>query len=146
MRWEDISLTRQEWRIPETKSGQSLVVPLASTPMKILKRRRKATGNSPWVFPSRSGSGHLASPRKTWLRLCERAKIKGLTIHDLRRSFASWQVATGASETVIGKSLGHAAGSRATSVYARANLDAVRRSAEAATTAMQAAAKKGGGR
>lgn len=143
MRWEEISLSRAEWRIPETKGGTSVVVPLPKAALEVLQRRRDASSGSPWVFPSRSRSGHLASPQKSWERLCERAGIQGLTIHDLRRSLGSWQAAAGASELIIGKSLGHAAGSRATSVYARLNVDPVRDSMEAATVAMLATITEG---
>jgi len=140
MRWDEVSIARREWRIPETKAGESQLVPLPLAAVEILERRQQNANGSPWVFPSRSKSGHLESPRKAWLRLCERAGIEGLTIHDLRRSLGSWQAAAGASELIIGKTLGHAPGSKATSVYARLNLDSVRQSVEVATAAMIAAA------
>lgn len=65
--------------------------------------------------------------------------LPDLRIHDLRRSLGSWQMATGASLGVIGKSLGHKS-VQATAVYARLNLDPVRSSVERATDAMLAAA------
>jgi len=145
MRWEELSFARREWRIPTTKAGASHVSPLPIAAVEILERRQTDANGNPWVFPGRGKSGHLASPRKAWLRLCERAGIEGLTVHDLRRSLGSWQAATGATELIIGKTLGHAPGSKATSVYARLNLDPVRASIETATAAMLAAAAKEGG-
>ncbi len=68
-----------------------------------------------------------------------RVAIKDLRIHDLRRTLGSWQAATGASLTVIGKSLGHKDTS-STMVYARLNLDPVRAAMEKATSAMLTAA------
>ena len=58
-----------------------------------------------------------------------------IRIHDIRRTFGSYQALTGASLQVIGKSLGHKS-IQATQIYARLNLDAVRASVEKATNAM----------
>lgn len=58
-----------------------------------------------------------------------------IRIHDIRRTFGSYQAITGASLQVIGKSLGHKS-IHATQVYARLNLNAVRYSIEKATEAM----------
>lgn len=50
----------------------------------------------------------------------------------------SWQAATGASLTVIGKSLGHR-NAKSTQVYARLDLDPVRNAMQAATDAIMTA-------
>jgi integrase len=142
MRWDEVDLEQCQWRIPHTKSNEPQVVPLSAVAMEIMNRRHSAATGSPWVFPSHGKTGHLISPLKTWERMCRKAGIEGLTIHDLRRWLGSWQAATGASELIIGKTLGHAPGSRATSVYARLDLDPVRKSVEMATAAMMAAAKE----
>jgi integrase len=138
MRWDQLTV-EGVWRIPSTKSGKVVLLPLVDTAQNILRARREAAGNSPWVFPARTISGHLGSVNKPWRRLCKRAGLGDLRIHDLRRTLGSWQAAMGVSELVIGKSLGHAAGSRATSVYARLGLEPVRRAVEGATNALLAA-------
>ena len=109
----------------------------------ILDRRKKANQNeSSYVFPSeKSASGHLSEPKKGWARILKRANITDLRIHDLRRSLGSWQASTGASLSIIGKSLGHKS-IAATSIYARLNLDPVRNSIELATKAMIKAGRK----
>jgi integrase len=66
------------------------------------------------------------------------AALHGLRIHDLRRSLGSWQLATGASLSVIGKTLGHKDIS-STTIYARMNLDPVREAMQKATSAMLSA-------
>ncbi|MNF67858.1 integrase [compost metagenome] len=58
-----------------------------------------------------------------------------LRIHDLRRTLGSWQAKTGASLTIIGKSLNHKT-HQATAIYARLDLDPVRQSVNTATQAM----------
>lgn len=69
----------------------------------------------------------------------KRAGLPDLRLHDLRRTMGSWQAATGASLTVIGKSLGHR-DAKSTQVYARLDLDPVRQAMQAATDAIMAAA------
>lgn len=138
MRWEQINLATATWTIPETKNGESVAVPLSPEAIRILETRRASVGGE-WVFPGKGASGHLIEPKTAWKRILERAKIKDLRIHDLRRTLGSWQAATGASLLVIGKSLGHKSAS-ATQVYARLNLDPVRASVNKATDAMLSAA------
>jgi len=58
-----------------------------------------------------------------------------LRIHDIRRTFGSYQALAGASLPIIGKSLGHKS-LKSTQIYARLNLDPVRASIEKATEAM----------
>lgn len=67
------------------------------------------------------------------------AAIKNLRIHDLRRTLGSWQAKTGASLSIIGRSLNHKSTST-TAIYARLDLDPVRESVQRATSAMFAAA------
>jgi integrase len=138
MRWEDINLERATWTIPETKTSDPHTVPLVSEIIEILKKRRISF--NPWVFPSNSKSGHLEDPKKAWKRILERAGIKDLRIHDLRRSLGSWQAATGANLSVIGKTLAHKNVST-TTIYARLNIDPVRKSMAKATEAMRNAGK-----
>lgn len=139
MRWEDISLERAEWRIPQTKNGEPLTVTLSNQAMAILKdRSRQAEEDCPWVFPSpkeNSLRGHFHDPKKSWERVLKASKIKDLHIHDLRRTLGSFQAATGANSYVIGKSLGHK-DHQSTAIYARLNLDPVRQSVQKANDVM----------
>jgi site-specific recombinase XerD len=137
MKWEHVNLERETWRIPETKNGEAQTIPLTSEAIALLKLREEKKTNE-WVFPADSKSEHLISPKKGWRRIVDRAGIKDLRLHDLRRTMGSWQAATGASLVVIGKSLGHKDVST-TAIYARLNIDPVRDSMRTATTAMFAA-------
>ena len=142
MRWDELNINEgsRKWRIPETKNGEALTIPLNEEAVKMLEVRKASQENegikSKWVFPSAtSKSGHLEEPKKGWARILERAGIKDLRIHDLRRTLGSWQAMTGTSTAVIGKTLGHK--SRATTaIYERMNLDPVKQSVERATDAM----------
>ena len=58
----------------------------------------------------------------------------GVTLHDLRRTLGSWQAKTGASLSIIGKSLNHK-NVATTAIYARLDLDPVRESVNTAEAA-----------
>jgi len=138
MRWNQINLERKEWLIPETKNGESQRLPLISAMLTLLKDRKAEGDGSEWVFPSHGSTGHLTNPDKTWKRVLARAGIddaRGTWLHDLRRSMGSWQANTGASLSVIGKSLNHK-NVNTTAIYARLALDPVRESMEKAAGAM----------
>lgn len=66
-------------------------------------------------------------------------RMADLRIHDLRRTLGSWQARTGASLSIIGKSLNHKS-VQTTAIYSRLDTDPVRESVERATSAMLTAA------
>jgi integrase len=138
MRWEDVDLAAGIWRIPETKSGIPVVVPLTAPVLAILQARQETTNGCPWVFPGRGKTGHLVEPKTAWKRIIERAGLEDVRPHDLRRSLGSWMAMTGAGLPLVGKMLGHTQ-AQTTQIYARLAVDPVRQAAEAATTAMLSA-------
>ncbi|MCP4537304.1 MAG: tyrosine-type recombinase/integrase [Chloroflexi bacterium] len=135
MRWEEVNLERQTWRIPDTKSGEALTVPLVPKAIEILQTRKEQADDSPWVFPGRTHDKHIVEVNSVWQGIIKRAGIPDLRMHDLRRSLGSWMAAQGASLTVIGKGLGHK-NTSTTAIYSRLNIDPVRTAMEAATSAM----------
>lgn len=143
MRWQDVNLDRAEWRIPMTKNGTPQTVTLSPEVVEILATRKpeKETENDKvtvFVFPGPGESGHLAEPGKGWQRILKAAGIDNLRIHDLRRTLGSWQAKSGASLSIIGKSLNHKSTST-TAIYARLDLDPVRESVNRASSAITAA-------
>lgn len=62
-------------------------------------------------------------------------KLLDIRIHDIRRTFGSYQAMTGASLHIIGKSLGHKS-SQVTEIYARLSADPIRAAIEKGTDAM----------
>ena len=133
MRWDEIDFELQMWRIPDTKNGEPVNIPLTSLAMQLLKSIKP---ECEWVFPSATSSvGHLQDPKKAWNRILKQAEIENLRIHDIRRTLGSYQAITGASLHIIGKSLGHKS-SISTQIYARLTNDPVRASMETATNKM----------
>lgn len=141
MRWEDVSLDRGEWRLKTTKNEIPQTVTLSPQAVEILRDRMRLE-SAGFVFPGRGKTGHLAEPKKGWQRVLSRAGLGDLRIHDLRRTLGSWQAKQGASLAIIGKSLNHK-NQNTTAIYARLDLDPVRASVNAATSAMMAAVEAG---
>ncbi len=136
MRWEEIDWSRETWTIPETKSGQSYTVPLVRNAIEVLRERQK-TVDGTWVFPSTLIESHIREPKVQWNRICEAANLDNLRIHDLRRTLASWMAMTGASMLLISSALGHKLDtSSVTAVYARLDIEPVRKAIENAVDAM----------
>ena len=139
MQWADLDLQGGVWRLAMTKNGTPQNVTLSPEAIAVLEGR---ACTSAWVFPGEGRTGHIVEPKKAWAALLNSAGLENLRIHDLRRTLGSWQAKTGASLPIIGKSLNQKT-HQATSIYARLDLDPVRHSVNAATTAMmQAAATK----
>lgn len=137
MRWSDVNLAESIWRIAKTKNGTPQSVPLSPEACAVLKGRSQI---GEWVFPGTGKTGHLVEPKRAWASLLKRAGLENLRIHDLRRTLGSWQAKTGSSLPIIGKSLNHKT-HQATAIYARLDLDPVRRSVNIATAAIMHAAE-----
>jgi len=135
MRDDQIDLTAATWKIPGTasKNHEPMTIPLVGAAIDIVKKR--IGDESGFIFPGRGASGHLEDPKATWAAILKAAKLKGLRLHDLRRTLGSWQAGMGASLPVIGRSLGHR-NSAATQIYSRLHLDPVRASVTGAVAAM----------
>ncbi len=52
MRWADVDLAHDEWRLITEKGGQPLIVPLASQAVELIKTLQPLTGTGVYVFPS----------------------------------------------------------------------------------------------
>jgi len=139
MLWTEIDLDQKVWRIPANKSknGEAMTVPLVEEVIEIIQRR-KTGAKSVFVFPGTGKSGHYMEPKRAWTTFLKRAGLNDIRIHDLRRTLGSYQTITGASSTIVGKTLGHKS-PEATAVYARLNLDPIRNSMERAVEAIKIA-------
>jgi integrase len=117
-RWADIDLTTGSWSKPasSTKQNRPHHVPLSAPARALLARIREEQAAShpkrrlgAFVFPSAaSATGHLVEIKKSWASIIKAAGISDLRLHDLRHSYASSLVSSGASLPLIGAMLGHA--------------------------------------
>ncbi|MDE0648932.1 MAG: tyrosine-type recombinase/integrase, partial [Gammaproteobacteria bacterium] len=127
LRWEDVDLKRAALRLRESKTGPK-TVPLSAAAVRALSNLTRRDG-TPWVVPGRGSGGHLSSLQRSWRRVCERAELEGVRLHDLRHSFASRALALGEGLPMIGKLLGHTQ-MQSTARYAHLARAAVKASAE----------------
>jgi integrase len=133
-KWADIDFAARTWLKPMTKNDTSHLLPLPAPAMAILEAL-PSRGASEWVFPSYGKTGHLVGPGQAWSRIRTRAGVPDVRIHDLRRSLGSWLAGAGFSLPMIGKALNHTNPS-STAIYARLDLDPVRRMLEVNAAAM----------
>jgi integrase len=147
-RWADIDFGQAVWRLPNTKSGRPHLLPLPRAAVQILKRL-PSRNNSEWLFPGEKTNSSITAPSNAWQRIRERAGLNGdenvpntaVRQHDLRRTLGSWLAASGYSLPLIGRALNHANVST-TAIYARLDLDPVRRALEDNATMMLAAGRQ----
>lgn len=147
MRWADVDLTNNLWRLPakSNKSGRFVVVPLMPDAVEILERRQQNLESEEWVFPANSRSGHVEFIYAAWEKLVERAGLKDLRPHDIRRTVGATLAMNNASDRIISGVLGQTT-THATGVYARLRTQPLRDAMQAAQTiiAEQAKAPKEG--
>ncbi|HET7098411.1 MAG TPA: tyrosine-type recombinase/integrase [Casimicrobiaceae bacterium] len=85
------------------------------------------------------GEPGTRTPDQRIMTMFQTVRMADIRIHDLRRTLGSWQARTGASLSIIGRSLNHKS-VQTTAIYARLDTDPVRASVERATSAILAAA------
>ncbi len=117
--WSEVDLDRGTVRLLHTKNGRVRTVALNSVAMDLLKAMSaEASPECPWVFPARTGNGHLVDIRKPLKRAMVRADLKDLRPHDLRRSFGSLAVNAGVDIYQVMGLLGHSSVAVTQRVYA----------------------------
>ncbi len=79
--------------LPDPKNKNPVWLPLSSQAVAVLNARQKANGRavkkSPFVFPSRSVSGHIRDTRAPLERFSTVIGMERLSAHDLRRTFVT---------------------------------------------------------
>jgi integrase len=134
--WNELDLENAWWTIPGEKSKNGLAhrVPLTPAAIKIFENirekrmRSKTKKNSSWVFPARSGGGHLTTVQKSVEKIRERSGIKDFTAHDLRRTAASMMTGMEIPRLTVSKILNHVEPG-VTAVYDRHSYDKEKREA-----------------
>ena len=111
LRWDQVDLANNVIRIPRTKTGRPLSLPLNATAKRTLETlHADRNPESPWVFPHKSGpsAGEPVQDIKNGFHAAlELADISDFTWHDLRHTFASWLMMRGASLRSVAELLGH---------------------------------------
>ena len=145
--WASVDLEVGRIRLVNHKTSGKVgarIVSLCSAAISLLKHLPKLK-NNPYVIPGIIKGESLVGLQKIWERVrdavpklqekenipkLDRVNLNDVTIHDLRRSFASLAARMGYPELIVAALLGHSAGS-VTAGYARLGADPLRDHVEA---------------
>jgi integrase len=94
-------------RFPDSKVGEQVRI-LGQAAMDCVEAQRSCL-SSPFVFPTDWGDGHFIGVVRVLDRICQKARLEGVTPHVLRHTFASVAGDLGFSELTIAGLLGHSA-------------------------------------
>ena len=156
MRWDELDKNYSVWSIPisKMKGKEAHTLPLPSQCIDILKRRATQKHPNGFVFPAKTSAsklGHIAEKtgeNSFWRRITKRAGLysedrdKNLTIHDLRRSLASWQINNDVDLYTVSKTLGHKSITTTQKIYAHLNSDKILDGVSIAASALELASVK----
>ena len=128
-RWAEIDYEARLWTIPAERMKRPRVhtVPLAAWPLELLRELHALTGNTPYLFPSRTNAeGYISDATLT--RIIERMGYKGIaTIHGFRSLASSVLNEQGFNRDAIERQLAHVEENRIRAAYNRADYMAERR-------------------
>jgi len=133
-KWEWLDAERCILALPDSKTGAKPVY-LSDAALAVLDDQSSYSASSSFVFPGAGAEGRMINLRKPWTRICARAELQQVRLHDLRHTAASIAVAQGASLPIIGKLLGHSQ-AQTTQRYAHVDTDPALKAANAIGQAM----------
>ena len=106
--WREVDLQARQLRLASTKEGYSLR-PLGQAAVDLLEALPRHSKGDAVFGMGANGTAYQGLP-KAWQRIARRAKLKGVTLHTLRHSFATTANTLGCSEPTIAAMLGHSRG------------------------------------
>ncbi|HYG91827.1 MAG TPA: site-specific integrase [Azospirillum sp.] len=121
--WTWVDWDRRIIRLPDSKTGRKPLF-LSEPAMDVLRglQALPTSKESPFIIRGRSKDQPLTNLAKPWKRICERASLTNVRLHDLRHTAASVGIAQGMSLPVVGRLLGHTQAST-TNRYAHVDID-----------------------
>lgn len=129
MRWADLDIDSSVWHKPRTKTGIPHTVPI---PASLMLRLAALPKRNEFVFSTIRNtrwSPSLANTR--WCSIRKGAGLHDVTIHDLRRTCASWLAINGENLAVIGRGVLNHTSLSHTGIYARLTVSPVTKALEA---------------
>jgi integrase len=148
LRWSEVDLGRGLLLLPDSKTGRKTIV-LSSAALAVIADLDKV---SDFVIPGQpkpAKSGEKkpedkprADLHRPWKLVSRRAGLRGVRIHDLRHTFASFGAAQDLGLQSIGRLLGHAS-TKTTERYAHLSVSPLRRASELISGEIAAALDRG---
>ncbi len=120
LQWSDIDWQRKLITVKNTKAKRPRFVPLTPIAHDILHERKEDPAPFNRVLDRKLSAGF-----RPMQRICQRAEIPPVTLHDLRRTFATY-LAESLSEKLLQQVLGHSNYSVTDIFYIGDNADAIR--------------------
>ena len=122
-RWDWVDFERRIIQLPDSKTGRKPLF-LSEPAVEILRglQALSTSAGSPFIIHGRGKDQPLVNLAKPWKRICERAGLKDVRLHDLRHTAASVGVSQGMNLPIIGRLLGHTQAST-THRYAHVDTD-----------------------
>ncbi len=109
-RLDQFNLDLAIWTKPAATTKQKKMhrAPLSRTAVAFLRSRiASLPKGSDWLFPGDVEGQPIEDIRRFWADVQKKAGLHGVRIHDLRHTFASLLISSGATLPVVGKLLGH---------------------------------------
>jgi len=104
LRWQDVDFGKGFILIEDSKSGRARKVPMNLAVFETLKGLPQ---KSEYVFFNPETETHVKDIKTGFKSACKEAGVKGLRLHDLRHTPASWMIEAGADLVTVSKILGH---------------------------------------
>jgi integrase len=106
--WLWVDFEQRLIRLPDSKTGKKQLF-LSEAALHVLAQLKTQSRDpdSVYVLPGRSRGKPLNNLAKSWKRVCARAGLQEVRLHDLRHTAASVAVARGGTLPIIGRLLGH---------------------------------------
>ena len=105
LKWDDIDWDNKRITICARKNNTSMIIPIKEIIYNMLKRISTSV-TSEYIFPGNNGKRRY-TVRSGFVAACKRAKINNLRFHDLRHTFASDLINSGADLRTVQALMGH---------------------------------------
>jgi integrase len=130
LRWADVDLKARVIRVPaaKTKSGTKLDLPMSDFVYKMLARRR-AIGDTTFVFPANSSSGHVEEPKFPLHQVANECGVV-VSTHDLRRTYVTVAESADISVMALKGLVNHSLGNDVTEGYVKMSVERLREPAQ----------------
>jgi integrase len=139
-RWDHLDFERGVLRLPDSKTGKKPIY-LSAAAQAVLASVPRVAGN-PHIIAGAVDGAPRADLKKPWAAVCKAARLRGVRLHDLRHSFASFGAGASLGLPIIGKLLGHSQPAT-THRYAHLDADPIRRAVETISATISAAMNGG---
>lgn len=108
LQWKDVDFTSSEIRVDAetSKSKKERFVPMNPLAKAVLSGLHKTSPK--FVFYNKATGTHIKDIKTAFKMACRKARIKGLRVHDLRHTAATWMVEDGVDIVTIKEILDHA--------------------------------------